>query len=119
MPEHSQRRGTQKRKDQGRKPSSSNHSNSLSEATGTVTGVRGPQGDMFNVQVRGKTRKYKIGRMDGRLAITPAEINMGSTVILRKIINKKGKSSLKIMGVQKQNATQANGYSFQEGGWFW
>jgi hypothetical protein len=78
---------------------------------------------MFNVQVRGKTRKYKIGRMDGRLAIQPAEIPMGSTVILRKIKNKKGRTTVKIMGVQKDSEKNSN-FTFknqnsQSGGWFW
>lgn len=98
-----------------------------------VTGVRGPQGNMFNVQVRGKTRKYKIGRMDGRLAIQPEEIPMGSTVFLRKIKNKKGRTTVKIMGVQKHSDKNSN-YTFksksssqgsqgsqgsQRGGWFY
>ena len=87
-----------------------------------VTGVRGPQGNMFNVEIRGKTRKYKIGRMDGRLAIQPAEIPVGSMVILRKIKNKKGRKTLKIMGVHKQSNGHSN-YMFnhqnnQSGGWF-
>jgi hypothetical protein len=76
---------------------------------------------MFNVQVRGKTRKYKIGRMDGRLAIQPANINVGATVILHKVRNKKGRASLRIMGVQKHSDTRHNGYTFsqnQHGGWF-
>jgi len=123
MPQHSQHRTTQKHKPYTGRASSSNHSNGPSEATGMVTGVRGPQGNMFNVQVRGKTRKYKIGRMDGRLAIQPAEIPMGSTVILRKIKNKKGRTTVKIMGVQKDSEKNSN-FTFknqnsQSGGWFW
>jgi hypothetical protein len=84
---------------------------------------------MFNVQVNRKTRKYKIGRMDGRLAIQPAEIPVGSTVILRKIKNKKGKTTLKIMGVHKLSDKHANfmfkhddssqNSEHQSGGWFW
>lgn len=82
MPLHTEGRRQGSRKNRGRKTSSSNVAD---EFTGTVVGIRGPQGNQFNVNVRGKTRKYKIGRgVDGRMALTPDEIRLGATVLLRK-----------------------------------
>ena len=107
MPMHTEGRKTmQGRKTQKRKSSSYSNSSNSNEFMGVVVGLRGAQQNQFNIMVRGKTRKYKIGRgVDGRPALTAAEISEGATVILRKdpSTHKGKKMHPKIVGIVGQN----------------